>query len=200
MSATGNLIEGNLIGTDKTGTIALGNAGEGIVITYAVSDTIGGTAAGAGNVISANAIGVWITDEASDILVQGNRIGTDITGTAALGNILYGVDISGSYIAGSTGNTIGGTAAGSGNVISANDGDGVYDIDSNGNLIASNWIGTIAGGTAALANTGDGVYVGGSSFVTVGGTAVGAGNMISGNDANGIEINDSTGTPRPGRT
>ncbi len=79
-------------------------------------------------------------------------------------------------------------------MISANAGDGVDDIGANGNLIAGNWIGTNALGSAALANTGDGVYVMLSSSVTIGGTSVGAGNLISGNNANGVEINDSSST------
>ncbi len=97
-------------------------------------------------------------------------------------------------IGGATANTIGGMTAGSGNVISANAGDGVDDIDANSNVIVGNWIGTNAGGTAALANGGDGIFVGGSSSVIIGGTALGAGNLISGNATNGIEIDDSTGT------
>ena len=97
-------------------------------------------------------------------------------------------------IDGATGNTIGGSAAGSGNVISANSGDGVDDIDANSNMIVGNWIGTNAVGTAVLGNSGDGIYVGGSSSVVIGGTVEGAGNLISGNATSGIEINDSSGT------
>ena len=107
-----------------------------------------------------------------------------------MGNGAAGVAI----IDGATGNTIGGTAAGSGNVISANAGDGVDDIDANSNVIVGNWIGTNAVGTAVLANSGDGMFVGGSSSVVIGGTVEGAGNLISGNAANGVEIDDSTGT------
>ena len=58
LAATGTLIQGNYIGTDKTGMVALGNGGGGgILITGNTSggNTIGGTAAGARNVISGNA-------------------------------------------------------------------------------------------------------------------------------------------------
>ena len=126
----------------------------------------------------------------NDDLIESSYIGTDSTGTKAMGNGEAGVAV----IGGGTNNTIGGTTAGAGNVISANAGDGVDDIDANSNLFAGNWIGTNAVGTAALANAGDGVYVELSSSVIIGGTSVGAGNLISGNDANGVEINDSNST------
>ena len=126
----------------------------------------------------------------NDALIESSYIGIDSTGTKAMGNGAAGVAV----IGGGTNNTIGGTTAGAGNVISANAGDGVDDIDANASLIAGNWIGTNAVGTAALANTGDGVYVALSSSVVIGGTSVGAGNLISGNNANGVEINDSSST------
>ncbi len=188
--ASSNLVQGNLIGTDPTGQIAMGNTGPGIVIENAsANNTIGGTSTGAGNVISGNtAAGVSIsgTGTSGNVLIA-NLIGTNVNGAAALANA-SGVAIG----AGASSNTVGGTVAGNGNVISGNSGDGVGDIDANSNLIAGNWIGTVAGGTAALANTGDGVYVAGSSSITIGGTGLGAGNLISGNDSNGVEINDST--------
>ncbi len=109
----------------------------------------------------------------NDALIESSYIGTDSTGTKAMGNGEAGVAI----IGGGTHNTIGGTTAGAGNVISANAGDGVDDIGANASLIAGNWIGTNARGTAALANTGDGIYVELSSSVTIGGTSVGAGNI-----------------------
>ena len=123
-------------------------------------------------------------------LVESSYIGIDSTGNNAMGNGEAGVAI----IDGATGNTIGGSTAGSGNAISANAGDGVDDIDANSNLIAGNWIGTNATGTAALGNIGDGIFVSGSSSVIIGGTAEGDGNLISGNASNGVEINDSSGT------
>ena len=132
----------------------------------------------------------------NDDLVESSYIGIDSTGTKAMGNGEAGVAI----IGGATDNTIGGTTAGSGNVISANAGDGVDDIDANSNVIAGNWIGTNAAGTAALANSGDGVYRRAVARPSsIGGTAAGAGNLISGNAANGVEINDSSGTLDPGQ-
>ena len=71
-----------------------------------------------GNVISGNGDGVQIEAGISNV-VAGNKIGTDVTGTVALGNSSNGVEVEG------TDNTIGGTTAGAGNVISAN---GNYDV------------------------------------------------------------------------
>ena len=52
----GNHIEGNYIGTDVTGTLALGNQYNGIAIESSSSNTIGGTTTGAGNVIVASGL------------------------------------------------------------------------------------------------------------------------------------------------
>ena len=102
IDAVGDVVEGNLIGTDVTGTKALGNAYSGVYVgdfgnygDEASDATIGGTAAGAGNVISANGNwGVWITGSGTTgIVVQSNLIGTDVTGTIAMGNAYDGVEV-----------------------------------------------------------------------------------------------------------
>ncbi len=104
LGSAGNLIQGNYIGTDKSGTSALGNY-IGIANNNGVvsNDTIGGTTAGAGNVISGNA-GDAIFLGGDQDLIEGNLIGTTATGLAALGNG------QGIYLTGSD-NTIGGTTA-----------------------------------------------------------------------------------------
>ena len=83
--ATGNVVAGNYIGTDVTGHAALGNGIDGVLIDAGASDnTIGGTTAAARNIISGNAYaGVEIHD-ANDNVVEGDFIGTDVTGTVAL--------------------------------------------------------------------------------------------------------------------
>ncbi|MEX0682627.1 MAG: dockerin type I domain-containing protein [Dehalococcoidia bacterium] len=180
---TGNLVQGNFIGTDVNGTAALGNA-LGVNIQFGVSNTIGGTVAGARNVISGNSIsGVQITGSGN--FVQGNYIGTDVGGTAALGNSSEGV-----WVAGVADNTIGGTVAGAGNVISGNGSNGVYisGFNATGNLVEGNYIGTDVNGTAALGNSNAGVSLDGARLNTIGGTVAGARNVISGND-NGVNIN-----------
>ena len=101
-----NTISGNLIGTDATGTAALGNAADGISI-QASSNTIGGTTVAARNVISANGRhGISLGGGAvvaQNNAVQTNFIGTDVTGTRLLGNGGDGV-----YATSATSNTIGG--------------------------------------------------------------------------------------------
>ena len=79
------VIQGNLIGTDATGTIGIGG-GSGISSegTGDGSGTvIGGVAPGAGNLISGNLTGINLGG--SGLIILGNRIGTDITGTMPIG-------------------------------------------------------------------------------------------------------------------
>ena len=112
-------IEGNRIGTDTTGTVALANGGNGISFSYAENSVIGGTSASARNVISGNALsGIALGNTSSFVRIQGNFIGTDVAGTAALGNGGHGIP-SDSAI-GHVTNTIGGTTTGVRNVISGN--------------------------------------------------------------------------------
>jgi titin len=181
-SSTANLVEGNYIGTNQTGTTALPN-GTGVDIADgANNNTVGGTAARAGNLISANHHdGISIESGVTGVLVQGNKIGTDVTGTTALANGSNGVEIS------SSGNMVGGTAAGAGNLISGNGFEGI-SILGDANQVQGDMIGTNAAGTAALANDANGVEIFFSSNNTVGGTAAGAGNLISGNISDGIRI------------
>jgi CSLREA domain-containing protein len=188
--ASGNVVQGNFIGTDKTGTAALGNSHFGILINAGGSNnTIGGTAAGAGNVIAASGIdGVQISDAGtSGNVLQGNRIGTNAAGTAKLGNALEGVRI----VNGASGNTVGGTAAGARNLISGNKDAGVWLQGVRGNLVLGNYVGTDAVGTAALGNATYGVFLSaGATGNTVGGTDPGARNVISGNGTSGIGLAD----------
>ena len=101
-----------------------------------------------------------------------------------------------SILAGGTATTIGGTTALARNVISGNDGDGI-DVASGvpSTLIEGNYIGVDQTGTKPLGNSGDG-HVGERAIgVTIGGTAQGAGNVISANTEAGVSI---AGWPRPG--
>ena len=126
-----NQVLGNYIGTDVTGTVALGNTGYGVLInSAAVSNTLGGTAAGAGNLISGNQTkGVGISGAGTDgNLVQGNFVGTDVTGTLDLGNAGTGVWLANS----AAGNTIGGTAAGAGNLVAFSGAHGIDILDTAG--------------------------------------------------------------------
>src|SRR5207248_2388288 len=142
-------------------------------------NTLGGTAAGARNVISGNAGGggtqggVAIGTGVTNTVVQGNYIGTDITGTRALGNVSGGIELLGAI-----NTTIGGTTAAARNVISGNTAYGVSILNavnvfgftgpSSGNVIQGNYVGTDAAGTAALGNAGVGVSVTGGTGNVIG--------------------------------
>ena len=86
-ATTGVLILGNRIGTDYTGTSALGNGTFGVLVSGTPGVTIGGTATGDGNIISANpTAGIGLFADTTGALIEGNLIGTDVTGTNPLGN------------------------------------------------------------------------------------------------------------------
>jgi hypothetical protein len=178
-------IHGNYIGTDITGSSDLGNAQHGISDGGGSSGvTIGGTATGAGNVISGNdQDGLAL---ASNYTVLGNIIGLNAAGTAAIANGRYGISLSGS------GNAIGGTAAGARNVISGNSSHGIL-ITGNSNTLIGNYIGTNAAGSVAIGNA-TGVYISDASSNTIGGVTASSRNIISGNVQNGIRIAGSTAT------
>ncbi|MBA2270248.1 MAG: hypothetical protein H0W20_06590 [Chthoniobacterales bacterium] len=115
---SGNLVQGNFIGTDKNGTAILPNNGAGVALSStATTTTIGGTSSAARNIISGNNQGISVSS--SGATVQGNIIGLDVNGTVRLPNSASGV----SLISGV--NTIGGAVAGAGNVISGNNGSGI---------------------------------------------------------------------------
>jgi titin len=173
---TGNTVQGNLIGTDVTGTLALGNAFLGVSAGGGSNALIGGTSVAARNIISANNRGIEL---GSSSTVQGNFIGTDVTGTVALGNPNAGVDCNGT-----PNNVIGGVTAAPGtppgNLISGNIGNTavVLGTGTTGTLIQGNIIGADITGTQPLGNTG-GILVSDAPGNTIGGTAAGAGNIIA---------------------
>ena len=178
-----NQVLGDFIGTDKTGSLAVPNGANGVFFSGSTSDTVGGTTSH--DVISGNAnYGVWITGASTKIHVLGDFIGTDKTGTKSVPN-LSGVWVD----AGSTSNTIGGTATGARDLISGNAQWGVYigGSGTNHNLVEGDYIGTDATGTKALPNGYNGLdIVYGAVGNTVGGTTAGARNVISGNAFEGV--------------
>jgi len=179
------LIQGNFVGLTASGTGTLPDNGNGVSIFQSSNNTIGGTASGAGNVIGGHTFDGVVLDEANGNVVQGNMIGTDPTGTVALGNavgVLLGYG-------NSANNLIGGISPGAGNLISGNYSDGILVNPSlgAGNAIQGNMIGTDFTGEAALANGGNGVNIE-ASGVLIGGTALGAANIIAFNSGNGVTV------------
>ena len=98
-------MQGNFIGTDKTGTQPLGNGSAGIGIISGFDNVIGGDQTGAGNLVSGNGeAGIGLIDGGARNTIQGNFIGTDVTGTQTLANADAGI-----FLRGSSENLIGGT-------------------------------------------------------------------------------------------
>ncbi len=188
--ASGNVIAGNYIGVDATGSVALGNStafGFGVIIFNAANaNIVGGLNAGAGNLISANGDGISVQAADSNIL-QGNLIGLNAAGNTALGNNFNGVTITGTAM----GNIVGGTSASARNVISGNKNYGVALGGCFGgtSAVQGNFIGTDAAGTAPLANSSDGVHISSDHHdAMIGGTSAGAGNTIAFNGGSGVNV------------
>ena len=187
-------VRGNFIGTNAAGNAGLANTKNGILI-FKSGATIGGTTASARNIISGNnAAGISIASGAISNLIQGNFIGTDVTGTLAIGNQGDGIRTS------ENGNIIGGSASGARNLISGNQGNGINSSImfspssfNPGNQVQGNFIGADVNGTTPLGNGGHGIFI---SYVlfdqrtgeTIGGAASGGGNIIAFNGAAGVFV------------
>jgi uncharacterized repeat protein (TIGR01451 family) len=192
-SATGNKVQSNYIGTDKTGAVSIGNGGDGISLVSgnaSVTNSMIGSPT-AGNVISGNAgFGVQFFGIGTGNLIQANLIGTDATGLIDVGNNSGGVAISDA-----AGNTVGGTVAGEGNVISGNGVNGVRinTVTAINNRVQGNLIGTASNGISPLPNDSDGISVLNSASSTSIGAASGSGgNTIAFNGRNGVLIETGT--------
>ncbi|HEY6187997.1 MAG TPA: DUF4394 domain-containing protein [Pyrinomonadaceae bacterium] len=136
-TATNNVVQGNYIGTDALGTASVPNSSGIFTLGAASNNLIGGTVAGARNVISGNTLGLFLASTTGGIntRLEGNFIGTNAAGTAGIPNIL------GVYVTlGNSGNRIGGTAPGAGNVIAFNAIGVDIDPGATGNPILANSI------------------------------------------------------------
>jgi parallel beta-helix repeat protein len=160
--AQNNVVRGNYIGTNADGSQAVPNE-VGVYTFHSPNNWIGGASAGAGNLVSGNAIfGVYLLGSGSTgNVVQGNSIGVDAAGNPSLGNGRMGVDVNGGI-----GNTIGGSAPGAGNVIAGNQEDGVRIFYGSNNTIRSNTI---------YANAGPGINLSGGNAVSPNDGLVGSG-------------------------
>lgn len=200
--ADNNRLERNYIGTNSAGTAALPGQLVGIgVVNGASSNIIGGTGPNVKNVISGNTgPGILVqpgTSAGATVprfnKIQGNYIGSDAAGTAAIPNGGDGV-----LIDGASQTLVGGFGTdmpGARNLISGNFRDGIRL--SRGallNRISGNYIGTKADGTSALGNTERGIRVGDSvSGTIIGGPEQNAGNTIGFNGSNGISLTNDAG-------
>jgi parallel beta-helix repeat protein len=179
-SSQGTTIAGNLIGVDASGTVAIANFGNGVMLNMDAFGTIvGGTNAADRNVIGNNfGDGVRFNTgggiASGTNLVEGNYIGTDITGSAAMPNS-NGVTV----VEGSVGAQI------VGNVLSGNYSEGAWIED--GALVQSNLIGVAADGTTPMHNWGDGVGIFSSGFSGTAGSTI-TGNTIAYNFADGVGV------------
>jgi hypothetical protein len=191
-----NLVQGNYIGTAVGGLAAISNLTEGVVIINGASDNlIGGTAAGAGNVIAANQNrGVFMgnTGTMGNVL-QGNYVGVGADGHTRLGNGLEGIVM----LNGASSNLVGGTVAGARNVSSGNGTRGVWisDAGTAGNLVQGNYVGVAADGVTAVSNVLEGVIILQGAQANVVGLDIhgaGAGNVIANNGLEGVAIYDPT--------
>ena len=200
-------LQGNFIGLDITGAAIVSNPQEadrsntfdGAGLNGATI-TIGGTLPGTANVIAGNGTNVDINDlteggQAADSIVQGNLIGTDATGKIGIANQGYGVSI----LHNPTDMLIGGTTPAARNIISGNLA-GVYIFDNSfNNNVQGNYIGVDITGAKALGNVNQGFITGATAsdeipagYTTIGGSVAGAGNVISGNTADGIQISGTS--------
>lgn len=185
--ASGVAIAGCFLGTDETGLLPEDN-NRGVSAIGAANVVIGGTDPADRNVISSNAA-VGIDLEGCDgAEVQGNLIGPRANGIGALGNG------SGIYAAssGAVSVTIGGPAAGAGNVISGNDQNGVTLALAAGSaaLVQGNLLGTDPFGSLPLGNVFAGIRIAGSG-AHIGGLGVGEGNLIANNGTAGVDVDNS---------
>ena len=179
-------IQCNIIGLRPDST-ADGNADQGIDIN-GDRVLVGGLSAGEGNVISSNTDGIITYNGSSEVTIQGNFIGTDLTGLIARGNSNRAI------------NNVNGTSTWDeirNHLISANDSSITIDSDdsvsgvSGDIIIAGNYIGTDRTGNAALSNTDEGIRLEGvTAGVTIGGTAASDRNIIGGGNR-GIYLDGS---------
>jgi trimeric autotransporter adhesin len=204
--SSSNQIAMNDIGTDASGTLGRGNAKNGILVTNgATGNLIGGQATGGnnptasvfvrppqGNLISGNgANGVLITAGATGTVLSGNFVGTTASGNASLGNRLDGV-----AIVNANGNQLIGCTFQQSpfvfyNVLSGNGGNGLRITNSNNTTVQANFMGVGANNATIVANGGDGLLVSGSSKNTQVGGVIPLGNVVSGNNRNGVEVRDT---------
>ncbi len=172
------VIRGNKIGTDASGTLAVANGDEGIAIGSALNVTIGSPIEAGSNLVSGNVDqGIHITGS-TNIRIEGNKVGTNVHGTAAIGNRREGIRINAVDVV-----VLANLISGNGIGTFAEEG---ISLSGTNILAQGNMIGTDITGLKAIPNDGGGMIVFSDDCV-VGGTMPGEGNLISGNFNPNIE-------------
>lgn len=193
----GAVIAGNFVGTDVTGTVPLVGAGSSGVYVFAGGEGFGGsiliggvTPAVRNVIVGRGRPAIWMPDgggASAKVTIQGNYVGLDTTGTRSLGGE-EGIELSKAV-----GVIIGGTIAGSGNVLS---GQSIYNVginESSGTIVQGNIIGPAADGITILnVRANRGVTVEGSSTSTVIGAVApgGPGGNIIAYTSTGVRVDD----------
>ncbi|MEL6982085.1 MAG: CSLREA domain-containing protein, partial [Actinomycetota bacterium] len=184
------LIVGNHLGTDAAGTSAVHDASSAVVfVEQGTNITIGGTTSANGNLIAGGSNGIVIdgTDGVDGVTIQGNRIGTDVTGNVDLSTTFDGIRAED----GALNVVIGGSAAGAGNVIGGTGGQGIQisGETTDGVVIEGNSIGVGLDGITALSIGDEGLLVfGGGDNISI------IDNVIGNTGEAGIEFDgDSVG-------
>jgi len=189
---SGTRVQGNYIGLDAFGQNAVPNGWSGInFFNGAQSNIVGGLTPALRNVISGNSLqGIVISDAAtSSNVIEGNYIGTNPNGTAAIANGWAGVDIFG----GANNNLIGGPTPAARNVISGNglQGIAISQTGTANNIAQGNFIGLNTSGNVRVPNGASGILIYNSAQSnTIGGSVSGTANVISGNANQGVAIFD----------
>jgi hypothetical protein len=191
-NTAGNVILGNYIGTDATGSTAVPNNFSGVILTGDTrSNVVGSATAGMGNVLSGNAqYGIWISgSNTTDNVVLGNNIGTAATGASALPNQSTGVILTDR----AQNNVIGG-GPGARNIISGNATYGLIIVGdgTDRNRVQGNTVGLSADGLGAVPNPWAGIAIwGGARSNLIGGAATGYANLIVSNGSEGVALYDA---------
>lgn len=182
-ASAGTVVRGNYVGVSSNGNTAVGNTASGVSVGGANGIQIGGSDAGAGNVISGNgSSGLLLQSNAQNTVVARNIIGLNAQASAKVGNGSYGL-----YLPNGNNSAIGGN--GIGNVIAGNGQDGIFiSGSSTNNAIYGNFIGVNQSGSPNLGNSMFGVHISLAPGNIIGDAGNGRGNLIAGNGADGIYV------------
>jgi CSLREA domain-containing protein len=201
-------VEGNFLGTDITGTAAslTGNTDRGIGVRVQGQGPyrIGGETPAARNLMSGLLSGVVSFSVPGGLRIEGNLIGTNAAGTAAIANRNYGI-----YIDTYTDVVIGGTTPAARNVISGNELTAIQlgagsvpgafpSARVFGNLIGTDWTGTLPIPNGLNSPSPSQplptilLFAGGSCSAQIGGFAAGEANLIAHGGAQGVMVGACT--------